>query len=94
MRHDDFVCDGKCRYHLTCMLRKGHHNKTLCNHLPSYENSIKRNPYKSSGSGDSIRKVQHNTVMKKEEQYNEIITLLKTKLRSFILKRFLQLFVF
>ncbi|VDO55733.1 unnamed protein product [Onchocerca flexuosa] len=97
LRRDDFICEEKCRYNTLCFLRKGHHNATLCSHLTPHS-SIKRNPYNSSGIADKIGgmmdMVDPATVAEQQQQYAEIMMLLKKKLRSYIMKRFLQLFLF
>ncbi|VDK89165.1 unnamed protein product [Litomosoides sigmodontis] len=94
VRRDNFACEGKCRYDAICILRKGHHNATLCNHLfPSYSSSnIKGDPYKSS-LGKMKTTVTDNEQLQ-QQHYTEIMILLRKKLRSFILKRFLRLFLF
>ncbi|CAG9535750.1 unnamed protein product [Cercopithifilaria johnstoni] len=93
MRRDNVVCEGKCRYDFTCILRKGHHNTTLCNHLPSYDSNIKQNSYKSSEIAGNTEKLKF-TVTGNQQEHAEIMMLLKKKLRSFIMRRFFQLFLF
>ncbi|KAM3721915.1 Sphingomyelin phosphodiesterase [Dirofilaria immitis] len=95
-RQDNFICEGKCRYNSLCSLRKGHHNTTLCSHLSSYSN-VKRNSYKSSRIVNHVEEtmnVVNPVTVTKQQQYVEIMMLLKKKLRSHIMKRFLQLFLF
>lgn len=96
IRRDNFACEGKCRYDAICFLRKGHHNATLCNHLfPSYDSNMKRNPYESP-VGRIKPTVTNKEQLEQQQQqlYTEIMMFLRKKLRSFILKRFLQLFIF
>uniref|UniRef100_A0A8R1XMU1 Sphingomyelin phosphodiesterase n=1 Tax=Onchocerca volvulus TaxID=6282 RepID=A0A8R1XMU1_ONCVO len=95
-RQDNLICEGKCRYNSLCFLRKGHHNATLCSHFARYS-SIKQNPYKSSGIADKIGTMVNMVgpaTVTEQQQYAEIMTVLKKKLRSYIMKRFLQLFLF
>ncbi|VIO95403.1 Uncharacterized protein BM_BM1724 [Brugia malayi] len=97
IRRDNFICERKCRYNLLCNLRKGHHNMTLCNHLPFPRNS--RNfksylSYKLPGTVDNVGKTTLTiTKQQQQQQYANINMLLKKKLRSYILKRFFQLFL-
>lgn len=94
-RRDDVVCEGKCRYETLCALRKGHHNMALCDHLPSYRfPNFKENPKESAGIS-KYDKAAHTVIKQQleEQQHEGIAVLLKKSLRSYIMKRFLQLFV-